>query len=114
MVLVDAVSRFIPGVLGKSESAAEDSFATGLLEYPQYTRPEIFEGLQVPEVLRNGDHAKIAAWRLKKSLIATYHLRKDLLTAEQLDMLEGRLHPKMSKTQRRFWEEVRSELNEEH
>ncbi|MCQ2361469.1 MAG: tRNA (guanosine(37)-N1)-methyltransferase TrmD [Acidaminococcaceae bacterium] len=114
LVLVDAVSRFIPGVLGKAESAAEDSFATGLLEYPQYTRPEIFEGLQVPEVLRNGDHAKIAAWRLKKSLIATYHLRKDLLTAEQLDMLEGRLHPKMSKTQRRFWEEVRSELNEEH
>ncbi len=114
LVLTDAVSRFIPGVLGKSESAVEDSFATGLLEYPQYTRPEVFEGLQVPEVLRNGDHAKIAAWRLKKSLIATYRLRKDLLTEEQIGMLEGTLHPKMCKTERRFWEEVRAELNEEH
>lgn len=112
LVLVDAVCRFIPGVLGKLASASEDSFSTGLLEYPQYTRPDVFEGMEVPEVLRNGDHAKIAAWRLKKSLIATYRLRKDLLTEEQIGMLEGTLHPKMSKTQRKFWEEVRAELND--
>lgn len=111
LIVADAISRFIPGVLGKQESAAEDSFATGLLEYPQYTRPEVFEGLTVPEILRNGDHGKIAAWRLQKSLVATYRLRPDLLTAEQKGLLEGTLQKKMSKTERRFWESVREELN---
>ncbi len=110
LIITDAVSRFIPGVLGKRVSAEEDSFASGLLEYPQYTRPDVFEGLAVPEVLRNGDHGKIAAWRLKKSLLATYRLRKDLLSEEQIGMIEGTLHPKMCKTQRRFWEDLRQEL----
>ena len=110
LIVADAISRFIPGVLGKSISAQEDSFASGLLEYPQYTRPEVFEGLSVPEVLRSGDHGKIASWRLKKSLLATYRLRPDLLTEEQKGMIEGTLHPKMSKTQRRFWEDLREEL----
>lgn len=113
LVVADAVSRFIPGVLGKEESAAEDSFATGLLEYPQYTRPEVFEGLAVPEVLRSGDHGKVAAWRLQKSLVATYRLRPDLLTEEQKGLLEGTLHKKMCKTERRFWESVREELQHE-
>lgn len=112
LVVMDAISRFIPGVLGKLGSAEDDSFASGLLEYPQYTRPDVFEGLVVPEVLRNGDHAKIAAWRLKKSLIATYKLRKDLLTEEQIGLIEGTVKKKMNKTQRLFWEDLRKELND--
>lgn len=63
LIVMDAVARFIPGVLGKMASAVEDSFSTGLLEYPQYTRPVEFEGLEVPEVLRNGNHALINRWR---------------------------------------------------
>jgi len=113
LIMTAAISRFIPGVLGKSVSAEDDSFASGLLEYPQYTRPDVFEGLEVPEVLRNGDHGKIAAWRLKKSLLATYRLRKDLLSDEQIGMIEGTLHPKMCKTQRKFWEDLRQELANE-
>ena len=82
LIIMDAVSRFIPGVLGKLASAEEDSFATGLLEYPQYTRPVVFEGLEVPEVLRNGNHKLIAQWRRKESLRATYLKRPDLLPRE--------------------------------
>lgn len=63
MALVDAVARYVPGVLGSGESTDEESFSDGLLEYPQYTRPRSFEGLEVPEVLLNGDHAKIRRWR---------------------------------------------------
>ncbi len=79
LVIMDAVSRFIPGVLGKFASAVEDSFSTGLLEYPQYTRPDVFEGLEVPEVLRNGNHALIGRWRRKEALRATYLHRPELL-----------------------------------
>lgn len=114
LILVDAISRFIPGVLGKMVSASNDSFSSGLLEYPQYTRPDVFEGMEVPEVLRNGDHAKVDAWRLKKSLIATYRLRPDLLTDEQKGLLQGTLDKKMCKTERKFWEEVRQELNSQN
>ena len=63
LALIDACVRLIPGVMGKEASAAEESFAQGLLEYPQYTRPAVFEGQPIPEVLTSGDHAKIAAWR---------------------------------------------------
>ena len=79
MVLTDAVSRFIPGVLGSGESAEEESFSDGLLEYPQYTRPRELEGMEVPEVLLSGDHAKIKAWRRQESLRATKRFRPDLL-----------------------------------
>lgn len=79
LVIMDAVSRFIPGVLGKLTSAEEDSFSSGLLEYPQYTRPVVYEGLEVPEVLRNGNHKLIARWRRKEALKATLQLRPDLL-----------------------------------
>ena len=79
LLIMDAVSRFIPGVLGKLASAVEDSFSTGLLEYPQYTRPVVYEGLEVPEVLRNGNHQLIARWRRKEALKATLLLRPDLL-----------------------------------
>ncbi len=63
MVLIDACVRLIPGVMGKEASGADESFSDGLLEYPQYTRPQVFEGRPIPEILTSGDHAKVAAWR---------------------------------------------------
>lgn len=110
LIVMDAVARFIPGVLGKLVSAEEDSFSTGLLEYPQYTRPVNFEGLEVPEVLRNGNHALIENWRLQESIKATYFIRPDLLTAEQINLLEKPLPYKMKKAERRFWEELREKI----
>ena len=85
MVLVDCVARFIPGVLGCAESPEEESFSDGLLEYPQYTRPRELDGRSVPEVLLNGDHAKIRAWRRAESLKATLRHRPDLLSSATLD-----------------------------
>lgn len=79
MVVIDAVSRHIPGVLGKQNSSEEDSHSEGLLEYPQYTRPPEFEGMQVPEILFTGHHARIQAWRRKESLRRTYLRRPELL-----------------------------------
>ena len=79
MVVVDAVARMIPGVLGSDESAPTDSFYDGLLEFPQYTRPSMFEGMEVPQVLLSGDHAKIRAWRRRESLRITYERRPELL-----------------------------------
>ena len=79
LVLIDAVSRYLPGFLGCEQSVEEDSFAQGLLEYPQYTRPPIFRGLAVPEVLLSGDHARIASWRRRESLRRTFLRRPDLL-----------------------------------
>lgn len=88
MALTDAVARYVPGVLGSDESTGEESFTDGLLEYPQYTRPRVYEGLEVPEVLLNGDHAKIRRWRREQSLLATLRARPDLfdkaaMTAEE-------------------------------
>jgi tRNA (guanine37-N1)-methyltransferase len=79
MVIVDAVSRMIPGVLGSADSAPTDSFYNGLLEAPQYTRPREFAGMSVPEVLLSGDHAKIKAWRKKEALRKTYLCRPEIL-----------------------------------
>ena len=79
MVMVDAVARMLPGVLGSEESAPTDSFYHGLLEYPQYTRPREYHGRCVPEILFSGDHAKIAAWRRRESLRITFERRPDLL-----------------------------------
>lgn len=110
LIVMDAVARFIPGVLGKLVSAEEDSFSTGLLEYPQYTRPVDFEGHVVPDVLRSGNHALINSWRLKESLKATYFIRPDLLSAEQMQYIEGRLPFKMKKSERRFYEELRADI----
>ena len=78
-VVVDAVSRFIPGVVGKKESVRRDSFFNGLLDFPQYTRPRRFRGFKVPEVLFSGNHAKIDDWRRRKALEKTMRLRPDLL-----------------------------------
>ena len=84
MVLTDAVARFIPGVLGSADSPEEESFSDGLLEYPQYTRPRVWNGREVPEVLLNGDHARIREWRRKESLKATLRFRPDLLSSAPL------------------------------
>ncbi|MBF0528426.1 MAG: tRNA (guanosine(37)-N1)-methyltransferase TrmD [Deltaproteobacteria bacterium] len=84
MVVMEAVARFIPGVLGKEESTREETFTNGLLEYPQYTRPRVFEGLEVPETLLSGNHAAIRTWRLKESLRRTLIRRPDLLSKIEL------------------------------
>ena len=84
MVVVDTVTRLLPGALGSSHSAADDSFSDGLLEYPQYTRPVVFNDLAVPEVLLSGNHAEIARWRRQESLVATARTRPDLLKTARL------------------------------
>lgn len=84
MVMIDCISRLIPGVLGNESAAAEDSFSTGLLEYPQYTRPADFRGWKVPEVLLSGNHRKIEEWRRRESLRRTWERRPDLLDDVEL------------------------------
>lgn len=79
MTLIDAVARFIPGVLGKQASALEDSFADGLLDCPHYTRPEVLDGMSVPDVLMSGHHEQIRKWRLEQSLKRTWERRPELL-----------------------------------
>jgi tRNA (guanine37-N1)-methyltransferase len=79
MIMIDAISRLVPGVLGNNESASSDSFSMGLLEYPHYTRPSDYRGWRVPEVLLSGNHREILAWRRKESLRRTYVRRPDLL-----------------------------------
>jgi tRNA (guanine37-N1)-methyltransferase len=91
MVLMDAVIRQLPGALGDADSAIEDSFVNGLLDYPHYTRPEVYEELTVPEVLLSGNHAKIREWRLKQSLSLTRAKRPDLLAERSLTKEEARL-----------------------
>ena len=93
MVLIDALIRQIPGALGHSESATQDSFADGLLDCPHYTRPDSYEDLKVPEVLLSGNHEKIRQWRLQQSLLRTQQRRPDLLdrlelNTEQLALLK--------------------------
>ena len=88
MVVIDATVRLLPDVLGNSESAPGDSFSTGLLEYPQYTRPADFRGMKVPEVLTSGNHQKIAEWRNKESLRRTFLRRPDLLEGYELSKQE--------------------------
>ncbi|MGG3572071.1 tRNA (guanosine(37)-N1)-methyltransferase TrmD [Bacillus gobiensis] len=90
MVMADSVVRLLPGVLGKEESHIQDSFSTGLLEHPHYTRPADYEGLKVPDVLLSGDHAKIEEWRRKESLRRTYMRRPDLLDSYSLSEQEKR------------------------
>ncbi len=84
MVVIDAVSRLIPGVLGDPTGAQDDSHASGLLEYPHYTRPAIYRGWQVPDILTSGDHEKIARWRREQALLRTWQRRPDILKKAQL------------------------------
>lgn len=91
LVLIDAVLRLLPGVLGDAESAAQDSFSAGLLDWPHYTRPEVWEGQTVPQVLLGGDHAAIRRWRLKQALGRTWQVRPELLERRELSVEERRL-----------------------
>ena len=98
MVVIETVARLVPGVVGSSESTLSDSFTTGLLEHPQYTRPAEFRGLPVPAVLLSGDHARIARWRRRESLRRTYERRPDLLesaalSAEDREFIESLRSP---------------------
>ena len=101
MVMIDAITRLIPGVLGNNQSKVEESFSTGLLEEPQYTRPADFRGMKVPPVLMNGDHQKIALWNQKEALRRTYLRRPDLID-----------HSKLTSTQKKLFADVRIEEEE--
>jgi tRNA (guanine37-N1)-methyltransferase len=91
MAIVEAVGRLLPGVMGNETSATEESFSDGLLEYPQYTRPAVFRGWGVPDVLRSGDHAKVARWRKAMSLAVTHERRRDLMVDRAVDASDGAL-----------------------
>lgn len=91
MLLIDGVTRLLPGAVGDADSVEQDSFSNGLLDYPQYTRPETEDGLTVPEVLMSGDHGQIARWRKMQSLGRTYIKRPDLITARTLTEEEKQL-----------------------
>lgn len=88
LALIDAVARLRPGVLGDEQAAQKDSYADGLLEHPHYTRPAVYRGWRVPEVLLSGDHARIAAWRREQALLRTLHRRPDLLSSASLEESE--------------------------
>ncbi len=103
MVVIDAVLRLVPGVLGSEESPLDDSHASGLLEYPQYTRPPVYRGWAVPEVLLSGDHARIARWRREQVVRRTLERRPDLLekaelSSEERQMVESLLSSPQSQT----------------
>ena len=100
MVVVDAVSRLVPGVLGNCESARADSFSTGFLEYPHYTRPAEYRGWKVPDVLLMGNHREIEMWRRRESLLRTLRRRPDLLTDRVLTAQEKRWLTEESDEQR--------------
>ena len=91
LVVVDAVARLLPGVLGNESSAGAESFESGLLEHPQYTRPPEFRGQKVPDVLLSGNHAEVARWRRMKSLVATKERRQDLFNQLELTDADRRL-----------------------
>jgi len=99
MVMVDAVSRMLPGVLGHDDSKKNDSFYNGILDYPHYTRPFEFKGMEVPEVLLSGDHQRVAKWRKKQALKRTYLMRPDLLKKTEL-----------SETQKELLREIKEEI----
>jgi len=88
LVVIEAVARLVTGVIGNRDSLDEESFAAGLLEYPQYTRPGEFRGLNVPEVLLSGDHARVAAWRREMAITKTARVRPELLESAELTKQE--------------------------
>jgi tRNA (guanine37-N1)-methyltransferase len=100
LIVIDAVARLIPGVLGDPDGAADDSHATGLLEYPHYTRPPEFRGWEVPDILLSGDHGKIELWRRQQSLLRTLAKRPDLLEKAEL-----------TEKERRFLEEYKKQIS---
>jgi len=96
LVLIDAITRLLPGVLGDPDGAWDDSHASGLLEYPHYTRPAEFRGWSVPDVLISGDHARIARWRREQALLRTWQRRPDLLLTAQLTEADRRYLSKLN------------------
>lgn len=98
MVVVDAVVRLLPGVLGSEDSAIDDSHATGLLEYPQYTRPAEYRGWSVPQILLSGDHAQIARWRREQAIQRTAERRPELLDKANLNLEERQLVSRLKKS----------------
>jgi tRNA (guanine37-N1)-methyltransferase len=101
MIIVDAVSRLVPGVVGDEQSVAEDSFARGLLDYPHYTRPAEFAGLKVPDVLLSGHHADVRRWRRKTALARTLDRRPDLIERATLDDDDRELLAEIAKEKRK-------------
>ncbi len=97
MVMIDAISRHLPGVLGSSDSAENDSFGDGLLESPQYTRPAVFNGMAVPEILLSGDHGKVASWRREQQLLRTLQRRPDLLESVTLSAEDKKILERLRK-----------------
>lgn len=87
LVLINCVARYVDGVLGSGESTSEESFSDGLLEYPQYTRPEVYRGLRVPDVLTKGNHSDIKSWRLQKAVEITFKRRPDLMARTDISGL---------------------------
>lgn len=95
LIIIDTLARLVPGVLGDPDGAADDSHATGLLEYPHYTRPPEFRGWQVPEILLSGDHARIAHWRREQSLLRTLQRRPDMLENADLSKADLKILDKI-------------------
>lgn len=91
LIVIDGITRLLPNVLGNEQSALQDSHSNGLLDYPQYTRPEIVEGMTVPDVLLSGNHAEISRWRMKQALGRTWQKRPDLLKNKTLSAEQERL-----------------------
>lgn len=102
MVVADSVARLIPGVLGCEESAQTESFSSGLLEYPQYTRPRVFEGLEVPEVLLGGNHALIEDWRFEQALRITLERRPEMLRGLSMDKRQRKIYDRVMASRKRF------------
>ena len=97
MVMIDAISRHLPGVLGSSDSVGNDSFGDGLLESPQYTRPAVFAGISVPGVLLSGDHGKVASWRREQQLLRTLQRRPELLETAPLSIEDNNILEQLRK-----------------
>ncbi|MDQ2690886.1 MAG: tRNA (guanosine(37)-N1)-methyltransferase TrmD [Chloroflexota bacterium] len=100
LILIDAVSRLLPGVLGDPTGAEDDSHSMGLLEYPHYTRPPEFRGWKVPDVLLSGDHGKIEKWRREQALLRTFHKRPDMLEKAQLSEADKKIVQGLIKQQK--------------
>lgn len=98
MIMIDAISRLVPGILHNDDSAADESFTDNLLEYPQYSRPAQFMGLKVPEILLSGDHLKVDAWRREQSILRTYKMRPDLLKKANLSKKEEMMISNLKKS----------------
>ena len=101
LVVIEVLARLLPGVVGDARSLEEESFAEGLLEYPQYTRPRVFQGMEVPEVLLSGDHERIRRWRRRESLRRTLERRPDLLEGARLSEEDRRILEELRDEQRR-------------